>query len=314
MSRRASASVSVIVCAYTEERWELLVRAIDSIEAGAAPLEVVLVVDNNPGLLARARERWPHHVVVPNEGPRGLSHARNTAIAHASGDVLAFLDDDAFGHEGWLDALVAPFAEPDIVAVGGVAVPLWPAGRPASIPPELDWIVGCSFAGQQREGVVRNVMGCNMAFRAAELRAIGGFETGLGRVGKLPLGCEETDACIRVTSAFPGTRIVFSADAVVSHTVTPERARARYVVARSYAEGISKAVIAGRLGGASLSTERDYLRRTLPRAAARELAGLRIVGATAIVASVAAAAAGYVRGSLTREYAIAAPAETAVPA
>ena len=236
-------AVSVIVCAYTEKRWHQLVRAVESVGAGRQPLEVVVVVDNNDLLLARARRRWPQHAVLPNAGPRGLSHARNTAIAQASGEILAFLDDDAYGHDGWLDALVAPFASPDVVAAGGVAVPLWPAGRPASIPPELDWVVGCSFAGQQREGIVRNVMGCNMAFRAAELVAIGGFDTGLGRVGALPLGAEETDACIRVRQANPGARVVFVPDAVVSHSVTSQRATARYMLSRSYAEGISKAAL-----------------------------------------------------------------------
>lgn len=291
-------TVSVIVCAYTEERWDLLVRAVESASAQLDRGEVILVIDNNPALLARSVAQWPAIAVIPNEGPRGLSRARNTGIAFASGDVLVFLDDDASGQEGWLAALVAPFVEPDVIATGGVAEPLWPQRRPQAIPAELDWVVGCSFTGQPRDASVRNVMGCNMAFRAAELRAIGGFETALGRVGALPLGAEETDACIRLRRRHPDMRIAFAERAVVSHAVTPARARLRYVVSRSYAEGISKAAMAARLGGESLSTESSYLRRTLPRAVVREVAHVRPLGAFAICASVAAAGAGFIRGSL----------------
>lgn len=294
------ATVSVIVCAFSDERWEVLIRAIDSVAAQPGDPEVVLVIDNNPSLLERARERWPHLLVMPNAGPRGLSHARNTAIARATGELLVFLDDDAAGREGWLAALVAPFADPAVLATGGVARPLWPAKAPAVIPDELGWIVGCSFAGQAQGTDIRNVMGCNMAFRAAPLRAIGGFETSLGRVGRLPLGAEETDACIRLRAANPTSRIAFAAGAVVDHTVTPERARWGYVIERSYAEGISKAAMARRLGGAALSTESDYVRKVLPRALWRELRQGRIAGAAALIGSLGAAGVGYIRGRVRK--------------
>lgn len=314
MSSRPTISVSIIVCAYADDRWGVLAEAMRSASEQAHGAELVLVIDNNPALLARARDEWTDAAVIPSAGPRGLSHARNTGIAAAAGEILVFLDDDAAGLGGWLDELLRPFGDPDVLAVGGAAVPDWPAGHPGVLPPELLWIVGCSFAGQQQGEAVRNVMGCNMAFRAAALQGIGGFDTGMGRVGAVPLGAEETDVCIRLTRAHAGGRIVFASGAVVRHSVTASRATFRYVAARSFGEGISKALLARRLGSDdSLASERGYLLRVLPRAVCRELSRLSVrgvVAASAIVVSVAAAGAGYVRGRLAR---VPAPATLSAP-
>lgn len=298
-------AVSIIVCAFSHERWDLLVRAVDSLHAQPEDHEIILVIDNNPELYARARYQWPQSehadlTIIENAGPRGLSHARNTGLAAVSGEIVAFLDDDAAARHGWQRELTAPFADPHVLAAGGVAIAEWPTVRPAALPAELDWVVGCSFTGQQRGQRVRNVMGCNMAFRSAPLREIGGFDTGLGRVGSLPLGAEETDACIRVQQRYPNGYVTFVERAIVDHRVTAERARFAYVVRRSFAEGISKAALSRRLGSDSLGTERSYTMRVLPRALGRELVRLRVVSAAAIVASVGAAGIGFIRGRAAR--------------
>ena len=46
---------------------------------------------------------------------------------------------------------------------------------------------------------LRNVIGCNMAFRATVFDTAGLFGEDLGRVGRVPYGCEETELCIRIT-------------------------------------------------------------------------------------------------------------------
>src|SRR5215213_3661154 len=90
------ADISVVICAYSDLRWEQLGAAIASLrQQTVRPLEVVLVVDHNPVLERRIRDRWPEHVVVPSEETPGLSGARNTGVRVAKGSVVAFLDDDA---------------------------------------------------------------------------------------------------------------------------------------------------------------------------------------------------------------------------
>ena len=59
-----------------------------------------------------------------------------------------------------------------------------PASRPGWFPDEFDWVVGCTYQGTRTTpGPVRNMLGANMSFRTAELRQIGGFREGIGRVG-----------------------------------------------------------------------------------------------------------------------------------
>jgi GT2 family glycosyltransferase len=290
--------VSVVICAYTERRWDDVVAAVESAAAQRDTAEVLLVIDHNPALLARARARWPVHRVLANTGVRGLSDARNTGTAAAEHDLVAYLDDDARAEPRWLDFLTDAIAPPDVVGVGGRAVPLWPDRRPPFLVPELNWIVGCTFTGQPTSlAEVRNVMGCSMLFRRLPVLAVGGFSTDTGRVGSLPLGGEETDLCIRLRRARPGARILFEPRSVVHHRVSPDRVRWSYVVRRSYYEGISKAVLSTRLGaGDALASERRYSAVVLPRAVVRALLHGELVAAAGVVVTFAATVAGYLRG------------------
>ncbi|MDN3497308.1 glycosyltransferase family 2 protein [Planococcus sp. APC 4015] len=293
-------SVSVVICAYTLDRWDQLVLAMASVAHQGPEHETILIVDHNDELLERAVERWPEAIVLANAGRRGLSAGRNTALDVATGDVVAFLDDDAVAEPGWLETLAAPFWDPAVVAVGGSAVPIWPGDAPAALPDELLWIVGCSYRGLPLEPLpVRNVMGCSMAFRREPLRAIGGFNPETGRVGKLPIGCEETEACILLRQQDPSRVILYMPTATVRHHVSPDRVTMGYVARRSWCEGLSKAGIARTVGRQdALSAESAYATRVLPAAVWREMRRGRhgIVPATAIVISLALAGAGYLRG------------------
>ncbi|GEM_PF-6288810 len=74
--------ISVIVCAYTEDRWNDLVAAVVSVkEQTLSPAEIIIVIDHNPALLKRAKRHLPDTVVVENTEARGASGSRNTGIA-----------------------------------------------------------------------------------------------------------------------------------------------------------------------------------------------------------------------------------------
>jgi hypothetical protein len=147
-----------------------------------------------------------------------------------------------------------------------------------------------------------------MSLRREVFTTVGGFLTDVGRVGSWPLGCEETELCIRVRRLIPGSVIVYEPRARVRHRVTQERLRWRYFGARCYSEGLSKAVVARHAGWqAGLASERTYAARTLPRGVARgfadaalrgEAAGL--VRAGAIVAGLSITTFGYAAGRLRR--------------
>jgi len=259
--------ISVVVCAYTLERIDLIAAAIESLRAQTAPPhEIVLVCDHAPELEAECKRRWPELTVVPNREQRGLSGARNTGVAVAGGEVVAFLDDDARAASDWLERLGAAYADPRVLGVGGAVRPDWERGRPAWFPPEFDWVVGCTHSGMPRAvEPVRNLVGANMSFRREALLAAGGFRHELGRIGKIPAGAEETDLCIRVGRERPDGVILYDPAAAVDHHVPAERARPSYFVSRCRGEGRSKAILTALVGADSgLSAERAYVRRTLP--------------------------------------------------
>src|SRR4029450_4861451 len=217
---------SVVICAYTERRWDDIVGAVASVRAQTRPpVRTVLVVDHNPSLLARARVAFPELVVVPNSGRRGLSGGRNTGVFHAIGDVVAFLDHPAWAQPEWLERLAAGYRNPSVVGVGGAATPVWPGQRPPWLPPEFDWVVGCTFLGMPTAPApVRNLIGANMSFRRDALDTVGGFNDGLGRVGTRPLGCEETELGIRLRQWRTEVELLYEPTAARRHRA-PESAR-----------------------------------------------------------------------------------------
>ncbi|MBA8990720.1 GT2 family glycosyltransferase [Curtobacterium pusillum] len=307
-------SVAVVICAYTQLRWGDLQDSVESAKRQPERPEVIVVIDHEPELFARAVARWPELRVLENTEERGLSGARNTGVAGTDADVVAFLDDDATADEDWLGHMLAALDDPDVVGVGGRATPSWPTVTGAGpYSDELLWIVGCSYAGlPETAGDVRNVIGSSMAFRREAILLAGGFREGLGRVGTQPLGCEETELCIRIAQVRPGSRIRHEPRSNVSHRVSADRVTMRYLRRRSYYEGISKAVLSRRVGtGDSLSSESTYLTRVIPGAVARELrsvgrgGGLR---AFAIALSVLSTVVGYGVGRFLGGVVVVAPA------
>jgi glucosyl-dolichyl phosphate glucuronosyltransferase len=310
-------AATVVICVYTDKRWDDIMEAVESVAAQDVPAaETIVLVDHNDALLSRAEQAFgPRGVrVLPNAHAQGLSGGRNTAIAAAAGDVVVFLDDDAAARPGWLAALLAPYSDPTVVAVGGVAHPRWPGTRPAVLPGaepgngdatgELDWIVGCTYTGQPTEQAeVRNLMGCNMSFRREVFERVGGFAEDIGRIGKNPLGCEETELCIRARQVYAAAgekiRIVFEPRAIVDHRVSEDRVEWAYLRRRSWAEGLSKAAVSKLVGSDdALETERSYVAKILPAAVLRELKDKRVASAAAVVTALAFTSAGYVRGKL----------------
>ena len=96
------ANVSVIICTYSEARWDVLLAAVRSVQNQTVkPQELLVVVDHNAKLLERVQHTFPDAVVIENKEPRGASGARNTAIAIAKAPVIAFLDDDVIVGPGW---------------------------------------------------------------------------------------------------------------------------------------------------------------------------------------------------------------------
>ena len=300
--------ISVIICAYTDDRWNHLIKAIKSIQQQTLRVtEVIVVTDYNSGLFVRLQQLKSDVVLLENREKKGLSGARNTGIAEATGDVIAFLDDDAIAAPNWLELLIMHYGE-SILGVGGAVLPIWEGEKPTWFPDEFYWTVGCTYLGMpEATKPIRNPMGGAMFYRKEVFAEVGNFRYGLGRLENIPLGCEETELCIRARQHWPESKFIYEPRAIIYHHIPFRRANFNYFCSRCYSEGISKAFVVEMVGGTDgLSSERNYTFRTLPQGFLRGLAdafhgdfsGLRRAGA--IVLGLGFTAFGYIVGVFKR--------------
>src|SRR5438876_767593 len=117
---------SIIICAYTEKRWDDLVAAIVSAQQQSTPArEIIVIVDHNPPLLERVHTSFPTVIAIENSEPQGLSGARNSGVARAQSSLVAFLDDDAMAEPDWLARLCRCCENPQVMGTGGTVEPYW---------------------------------------------------------------------------------------------------------------------------------------------------------------------------------------------
>jgi glycosyltransferase involved in cell wall biosynthesis len=339
--------ISIIICAYTVERLKDICEAVESVLVQTLrPHEVIIAVDHNKQLYERLAELYPNSaqprrdpinlnqspvsspqspisnlqslvpvVLALNGGAQGLSETRNVGIRASSGDIVAFIDDDAVAEKDWLLYLTKPFEDERVVAVTGRAIPLWTNGkRPSWFPEELDWVVGCTYKGLPlNRNAVRNVLGCNMAFRRSVFEKVGFFRSETGRVGAT-IGCgEESDLCLQISRALSDALIVYEGQATIHHKVTPQRTTWQHLWRRSYNEGFYKAkvqklhqptqqTLSTQQTQRTLSTEDSYLRyllfRSIPGGLARFYRRGDLPQIAAIIVCIAATGVGYLAGRI----------------
>ncbi len=297
--------VSAVVCCYTDDRWQMICDAIDSLQNQTlAPLEIMIVVDYNPALAERCRNELIGVRVLENEHEKGLSGGKNTALDHAKGSFVAFLDDDGAAEPRWIERLRAHFENESVVSVGSRVDPLW-SNKPSWFPEEFGWVFGCSYRGQPTTSAeVRNTFGGASMFRLSAAREVGSFSSDLGRKATGLGGGEETEYSIRLARITGGT-LIYEPDTWIDHHVPASRANWRYFTRRCWGEGASKAVLSD-MAEDSLGTERSYVVSTLPRGILRHLgAALRgdVAGvgrAAAIVVGTGATGAAYAIGHFRR--------------
>lgn len=297
--------VTVVICAYTEDRWVLLQRAVASVEAQTLPpVEIIVCIDHNENLLRMSEERFTANrsttaiplTVVANKYDGHLGSARNTAVELARGEVIAFLDDDAAADADWLEKLTAPYDDERVAAVGGAPLPSFAGGRrPRWFPQEFYWVFGCAYQGlPDSRSPLAHLIGANMSARYSALKEIGGFHSD---------NHDDMDMCHRMAHA--GHQVIYEPLAAVQHTVPATRTTWRYFWRRCYFVNQGKVeAFANMDQAAGLGAELSFVTRVVPRGISREirlacggdLYGL--VRASAMISGVALAGLGHISGKL----------------
>jgi len=306
-------TVSVIICAYTQDRWLQLTKSVASVEAQTSPpIEIIVCIDHNEELLRKSEKYFAERgrsatplTVLANKYPGRLGSARNTAAEVASGEVLAFLDDDAAAAADWLDHLIAPYADDRTGAVGGAPLPVFEARRPRWFPYEFDWVFGCAYRGlPDTRAPLAHLIGASMSVRRSALLKVGGFHSD---------NHDDMDMCHRIAHA--QHRVIYEPLAVVHHFVPAARTTWHYFWRRCYLVNQGKVEAFANMQAASnLGAELSFVTRALSTGVRTELRqvirgdlyGFARIGA--MMAGIALAGLGHLSGKLRLQWSHRVPA------
>ncbi|KOP27418.1 glycosyltransferase [Hapalosiphon sp. MRB220] len=267
--------ISAIICTHNRDNY--LGAAIDSLLAQdfADGFEVI-IVDNGScdrtSSVVEQRANHPHLKYV-FEPVVGLSVARNTGAEVASGEILAYLDDDAVASQGWLQVLYNAYKNnPKLAIAGGKVSLLWSEEMqaPRWLSQGLAANLGAYDLGDKiiyidKPGLTPR--GLNYSIRRSFLEEIGGFDPQLGRIGKNLLSNEElqmTELALQKC-----WQVMYLPQAHVFHNVAPERLKRSWFLNRGWWQGISECYreqLAGKAGFGQLQRGSERFSRGLYKA------------------------------------------------
>lgn len=241
----ASLTLRVSVIIVTLNRPDCVQRCLDCLRAQDPLPHQIIVVDASANDHTRLIcEQYAGLIYLRNE--RGFGHmtqSRNIGLQEATGDVLAFIDDDAFAHEGWLANIAQPYEDRAVGAVGGRVIQGTRAPEPwveiskiGKLMPDGELYAGFDTdSGRILE--VDHMMGCNMSFRRSVVAQLGGFRDDFPGTEV----CEESDMSLRVRRL--GSKILYNPTAVVTHVGAPQFKGRRFDARYNYYAGHNNAVL-----------------------------------------------------------------------
>jgi len=218
----------------------------------------VIVIDGTRRLYERVRSEFGNRddcLIHCNDENQGVSYSRTKGAELASGDVVAFIDDDAIAEPDWVAKLVEVYESTDALAVGGRMVGNWVAGRPSFLPVEFNWLVGVTHPGSASAGEeVRNTFESNISFRRDIFLELGGFDTSLGPTAESYSHSEGAEIGTRLQEEY-GCGVVYAPQAVVRHTIFEHRIQLIWLLQRAFEQGVSKRQMERTV---STSTDEEY--------------------------------------------------------
>ncbi|HSU52064.1 MAG TPA: glycosyltransferase [Segetibacter sp.] len=195
--------ISVVICTYNGAR--TIEDTLSHLMKLTYPaFEIIVINDGSKDNTAALVRKYPVRLISTIN--KGLSNARNTGMENANGEIIAYIDDDAYPDDHWLHYLAYSFSTSSHGAMGG-----------PNIAPEEDGPVATCVANAPggpvhvlvSDEIAEHVPGCNLAVRTAVLKQIGGFDPIYRSAG------DDVDVCWRIQEA--GYTIGFHPSAVVWH-------------------------------------------------------------------------------------------------
>jgi glycosyltransferase involved in cell wall biosynthesis len=195
--------ISVVVCCYNSEA--TIDKCLESLQKLDYPnYEVIVVNDGSTDKTEDIVKKYDFQLISIDN--MGLGNARNVGLKAAKGEIVAYIDSDAFADEHWLKYIAAKFNNTDCAGAGG----------PNLAPPNNGKISDCVANAPGgplhvllSDDEAEHIPGCNMAFLKDSLRAVGGFDE------KFNIAGDDVDLCWRIQQC--GMWLAFSPSALVWH-------------------------------------------------------------------------------------------------
>lgn len=309
MTRPPLPSATVVIATYN--RPDYLRTCLTHLEAQTVSPEQTIVVDaSSDNASAEVTRGYPGVIYLRNErGPGSTATSRAIGLKAATGEIVAFIDDDAFAATDWLGQLLRRYDDDRIGAVGGRAK----NGQPGEESEGLHEIglllpdgslTGFFAADPGHDVDVDHLLGANMSVRRRVVEDLGGIHD------YYPGTClrEETDIVLRMGRA--GYRVVYTPEAVVEHVAGPYAKGRRFDTRYQYYGARNHVVLLSTTLGMSDPRYRNYLATALVgivrevrsgakavRDPSRTTAKARARGVLGSLARVAASTAGLVVGA-----------------
>lgn len=239
--------LSIIICTYNRASYLIEnLRQLISEYNERTDIEVLIINNNssdNTGFLVEGllKVHQSTNFRCINEHNQGLSFARNRGIKEAKGEILTFIDDDAYPSAGFSDIIIDYFKRyNDVQAIGGLVKPRYEVSEPRWMTKYLLGLIAVNI--HETKGAYSNgkfPMGANMSFRAGVFLDPGYlFNENLGRKGELLLAAEEKE----VFGKMNNEQIHFVPEASVEHIIPASRTTQAYIKKQGLGLGISERV------------------------------------------------------------------------
>lgn len=226
--------ISLVINTYN--RMHTLPNTLNSLQYLRYPNLEVIVVDgpSTDGTLEYLNANWKDKVKIATCPTANLAMSRNIGIDQASGDVVAFVDDDGIPEPDWLDELARAYTDPSVGAAGGFArnhtgVEFQTRYIISARNAESDVLIDdASRLPQAKPGAfkVPGMIGVNSSFRRSVLHEVGGFDE------QYAYFLDETDVIFRLVDAGYDVKMMSSAE--VHHKYAPSHIRSEKGIARTW--------------------------------------------------------------------------------
>ena len=254
--------VSFIICTYNRDAYiEKALRCVASQKTEATRFELIVIdnksTDSTASICSRLQAEFTninfHYFLEENQG---LSHARNRGIKEAKGEILVYLDDDAFIEDNYCENLITFYNDhPEISSTGGKTIPQFENGKPIWMSSFLLRLVAAVDMGDESIPFPKKFypIGANMAMRKKLVDQVGLFDTNLGRKGKNLQGGEEKDFFNRIKDI--GFTPWYLPSTVANHVIPASRMTKDFIRKQAHGIGYSELLRVKSIGGKAVLTK-----------------------------------------------------------